>query len=115
MSNNQMLLQFLIAYMNWLYTGATSMPFSRGNGLCENISRYFGYTIKASALKRHMRDLFEEAGLDETLPFNDGFRDYELESDDNRCHKNIYRNLWVLSQIERLEHEHSMPGHPETN
>lgn len=115
MSNNQMLLQFLIAYMNWLYTGAQRMPFNRANGLCGNISRYFGYTYKASLLKSHIKELFLEAGMDGILPFNDSFHDYEIESDRNLCHKNVYRNSWVQSQIERLQYEHPMPGHPETN
>lgn len=115
MSNNQLLLQFLIAYMNWLYTGARSLPFSRNNGLCGNISRYFGYTLKASTLKTHIRELFTEDGMDTSTPFNDGFTDYEIEADSYLCHKNIHRNLWVISQIERLEHEHPVPGYPETD
>lgn len=116
MSNNQLLLQFLIAYLNWLYAGARGMPFNRSNGLCGNIYRYFGYCTKASSLKTHIRELFSEAGLDPTLPFNEnGSREYEAESEANQCHRNIKRNLWVISQIERLQHEYPLPGHPQTN
>lgn len=115
MSNNQLLLQFLIAYMNWLHTGARSLPFSRNNGLCGNISRYFGYTLKASTLKTHIHELFAEDGMDTSTPFNDGFTDYVIEADSYLCHKNMHRNSWVQSQIERLQHEHTVPGYPETD
>lgn len=116
MSNNQMLLQFLIAYLNWLYAGARGIPFNRGIGLCGNISRFFGYTDQASLLKRHLSELFYAEGLHPTLPFNEnGFREYEAESDANQCHRNINRNLWVISQIERLQREYPLPGYPETD
>ena len=116
MSNNQLLLQFLIAYLNWLYAGARGITFERGNGLCGNIYRYFGYSDKALRLKIHIRELFEEEGLDTILPFNkEGFRDYDEESNAKQCHRNINRNLWVISQIERLQREYPLPGHPQTN
>lgn len=115
MSNNQLLLQFLIAYLNWLYAGARGMPFNRSNGLCGNIYRYFGYCTKASSLKTHIRELFAEDGMDTSTPFNDGFTDYEIEADSYQCHRNINRNLWVISQIERLQREYPLPGHPQTN
>lgn len=116
MSNNQMLLQFLIAYLNWLYAGAIDNTFKRSNGLCGNLCRFFGYTDQASLLKHHLRELFDKDGLDPTLPFNEnGFPEYERESDDELCHRNINRNLWVISQIERLQHEYPLPGHPQTN
>lgn len=112
MSNNQLLLQFLLAYMKWLYAGATSSEFKRTLGLCGNLRRYFNY--EGNDVKSLMIDLFEKDGLDRRYPFNDGCSiEYTIEAEKYLCHRNIKRNLWVYTQIERLQHEDTLPRHSE--
>lgn len=113
MSNNQMLLQFLIAYLNWLYAGAQGIEFKRNTGLCGNLRHYFDYSKEEVVV--HMANLFEAEGLDRKYPFNINPYGFVFESDHSTMHRNINRNLWVISQIERLQHEYPLPGHPQTN
>lgn len=111
MSNNQLLLQFLLAYMKWLYAGARSSEFKRTLGLCGNLRRYFDY--EGDDVKSLMLDLFDQDGLDRRYPFHDHPCDYTIEAVKSLCHRNIKRNLWVYTQIERLQHEDTLPRHSE--
>lgn len=113
MSNNQLLLQFLLAYMNWLYTGAQSIQFKRNTGLCSNLRRY--YDFQKEGVVVHMCDLFEKEGLNRAYPFNDYACDFVTESDNSSMHLNPHRNIWVYAQIERLKHEDSLPRHTQVN
>ena len=113
MSNNQLLLQFLIAYIKWLHTGARGVEFKRNTGLCSNLRRYFDYSKEEVLI--HMCNLFEAQGLDRTYPFNEFPFQFSDEVLSSTVHLNPKRIHWVQTQIEKLQHEHPVPGYPETN
>jgi hypothetical protein len=102
MNNDQLLHKFFMDYLAWLYAGAKSNMFNRACGLCGNIY-YFGEMPghRRMEMRKHLQRRFEEQGMSPRLPFNDDIYDFEIESDNHNCHRNINRNIWVYSQIEK--------------
>lgn len=109
MSNNQLLLQFLLAYMDWLYTGAKGIQFVRSQGLCSSLRRYYNYNKEEVLI--HMCDLFVADGLDRQYPFNNHACEFADEVLYSTAHLNANRKIWVYEQIQRLQHEDSLPRH----
>lgn len=109
MSNNQLLLQFLLAYMDWLYTGAKGIQFVRNQGLCSSLRRYFNFNKEEVLI--HMCNLFEADGLDRKYPFHNHPCEFSDEVLYSTAHLNTNRKIWVYEQIQRLQNEDSLPRH----
>lgn len=98
MTSSKELYDFYKEYAKWLRS-EPSFEFSRYAGLCGNLWDY------SSALGRYpaglcmeMQKQFEEAGLNELLPFNKEIPySWEVENGVIQC--NVLRIKWVLDRV----------------
>lgn len=98
MISSESLYNFYKEYAAWL-RGDSEFPFSNRDGLCVNLYDYaaaMGYPSGALCVEMHKQ--FEEAGLNELLPFNKDIP-YRWEVENYRTDKNPYRIEWVHSRL----------------
>lgn len=95
------LTEFYRAYMAWLEKGAPqNSPFSRHDGLCDNVHRRFDDENTEIAIKRELMRQFEENKLHSIVyPFNICSGNYVDEAELGECHLNYLRIQWVKDHI----------------
>ena len=94
-------------YQAWLDEGAPQdAPFRRYSGLCANMYEVFlSNDCSLFGVYRELKQ-FREAGLDDTLPFNENdFGSYLAEMGEETCHLNPARVNWVKQRIADMEGE----------
>ena len=114
MSNNQLLYQFLKAYLEWVYAGAESNAvFARYQALCSN---YFSYLTRveqcsqAGAELRKLSQEFKYSGLDDAHPFNYNSIEFIIEGRNQTHHLNAQRIDWALNFL--VQNNAPLPRHP---
>lgn len=117
MSNNQLLYEFLKAYLEWVYTGAESnRVFARYQALCSN---YFCYLTRVAQCPEPTAELkklsqeFTHSGLNYAHPFNHNSLDFIIESRNQTHHFNAHRIDWALNFL--VTNNADLPRHPQTN
>lgn len=108
---------FYTHYHEWMEKGyPEGSIYSKGLGLCANLSRYADYEIKLLKEKNpltykepefsyydvlvEMIDQFTEAGYHKNYPFNGGSREnFKEESKNQALHLNKQRIQWVKDKV----------------
>jgi hypothetical protein len=100
---SQLLRAFYITYYEWLQQGAKEKsPYSRGCGLCANITLFCVFMELSGDCENELHDeltkQFYLAGLSGIYPFNTSVS-YLNECLNNNSHENPERVAWVNEQV----------------
>lgn len=111
-SPKELIQEFYNALGKWIDEGFPPSPFSKGVGLCGNLTRY-GKEVHGLYIDlileirwQTMNEEFKQKGLVINYPFNETVWEYDYESDNLLCYQNPNRIQWI--QDHRNDH---LPNH----